>query len=53
MYIKQVICCMYNYSYEIAEKSLQHFEGNTTIECGHNLMRVTHKVSDHHLLYHE
>ncbi len=30
----------------------QHFEGNTTNKCSHNLMRVAHKVSDHHL-HHE
>jgi hypothetical protein len=39
-----------SHSYELAEKSLhEQFEGNMTIICSHNLTRVAHKVSDHHL----
>jgi hypothetical protein len=37
------------HSYEIAEKyPKQNFGGNTTIECGHNLVTVTHKLSALH-----
>jgi hypothetical protein len=38
--------------YEIPKKSLKkYFKGSMTIEFGHNLMRVAHKVSDHHHLH--
>jgi hypothetical protein len=36
---------------KIAERTPQHLEGNMTISS-HNLMRVTHKMSDQHL-HHE
>jgi len=32
------------YIYEIAEKSPQQLDN----ECSHNLMRVAHRMSDHH-----
>jgi hypothetical protein len=31
----------------------QQFQGNVDNECSHNLVIVTHKVSNHHLLHHE
>jgi hypothetical protein len=41
---------IFEYIYEIAKKisttTLQREHNN---ECGHNLIRVAHKVSDHHL----
>jgi mannose-6-phosphate isomerase-like protein (cupin superfamily) len=33
---------------EIAEKSPAKFEDKDDNECSYNLMRVTHKVSEHH-----
>jgi hypothetical protein len=41
--------------YKIAEKSppQQKFEGKYCKDCSHNLMRVTHKMSDRHHLHHK
>jgi hypothetical protein len=36
-------------TYEIVEKTPQHFQGKYDNECSHNLMRLTHNDSDHHL----